>query len=76
MTIEFNLLKKRAGWLRPDTTPFLIMYAVLLGYQMNLEEDADEMHSVYARLILIGILFLHSLTFLSSYWSAHMRARV
>jgi len=43
---------------------------------MQLEEEDDEMLSVYVRLTLIGILFLHSLTFLSSYWSAHMRARV
>lgn len=34
------------------------------------------MASVYARLVLIAIVFFHSLVFLSSYWSARLKARI
>lgn len=41
-------------------------------------EDTPEntMAFVYARLFLIAAAFLHSLTWLSSYWSPHLKARI
>lgn len=75
MAIYFELLRRRPLWLRLDTLPFILSYVLLLTWQLSLETE-DEMMSVYARLILIGIVFLNSLVFLSSYWSPHMKARI
>ena len=73
MAVKFTLLKSAKTFFRPDVLPFLIIYAFIVNYYLNIEDEENE---VYMRLALILIVLSNSIVFLSSYWSKNMKARI
>ena len=73
MAVKFTLLKSAKPFFRPDVLPFLIIYAFIVNYYLNIEDEENE---VYMRLALILIVLSNSIVFLSSYWSKNMKARI
>jgi hypothetical protein len=70
--IEISLLVTRNKYLRLDVIPFIIIYSMLITLIFSLDEDNE----VYIKLAFIGAIFLNCIVYLSSHWSARMKAIV
>lgn len=57
--------------LRLDVWPFLLIYTALIYYYWQLEED-----SIYLKLVMIAVCFIHCLIFIFGHWSKRFRAKV
>jgi hypothetical protein len=68
-TIRFEMLSPLPTMLRLDLWPFLIVYAALIYYYCQLEDD-----SIYVKLLMIAICFIHCLIFIFGHWSKRFRA--
>ena len=72
MDIQFDLLKKKKILYRLDVWPFLFIYGgIMYIHLIHIEEESDE--SMYSKLIVLGILFAHALTFLLGHWSNKLK---
>lgn len=65
---KIDLVVPSSKWLRLDTLPFLAIYSLTLYWAcLVVEED------IYARLVVLGVLLLHLLTYLLSHWSTSFK---
>lgn len=70
-SISFEMVTPLPTPLRLDVWPFLLIYAGLIYYYNQLEED-----SIYVKLVMIAVCFIHCLTFIFGHWSKKFRSKV